>query len=150
MATDPTRMCELGVGLPDVNVIGVGEWPLYHRIVITTRGERPVCGGCGGGVHRHGIDEVELCDLACCGRRTRLVWRKQRWRCTKPKCQMVTFTEIDPRIAASAAAITDRTGRWARFQVGFPGRCVAEVAGDLGPLAYRDGRRSTSRRSADR
>ncbi len=22
-------MCELLVGLPDVNVIGVGDWPLY-------------------------------------------------------------------------------------------------------------------------
>jgi transposase len=60
------------------------------------------------------------------------VWRKQRWRCPNPKCPVVTFTETDPRIAASAAAITDRAGRWATFQVGFHGRSVAEVAGDLG------------------
>jgi transposase len=125
-------MCELVVGLPDINVIGVGEWPLYLRIAVMTRGERPVCGRCGGGVHRHGIDEVELCDLPCFGRRTRLVWRKQRWRCPNLKCEVVTFTETDPRIAASAAAITDRAGRWATFQVGFHGRSVAEVAGDLG------------------
>ncbi len=48
-------MCELLVGLPDVNVIGVGDWPDYLRIAITTRAERPVCPGCGGRVHRQGI-----------------------------------------------------------------------------------------------
>ncbi len=36
LETNPTRMCELLVGLPDVNVIGVGEWPEYLRVVITT------------------------------------------------------------------------------------------------------------------
>ena len=25
-------MCELLVGLPDVNVVGVGDWPLFLRI----------------------------------------------------------------------------------------------------------------------
>jgi transposase len=45
---------------------------------------------------------------------------------------VVTFTETDPRIAARAAAITDRAGRWATFQVGRHGRSVSEVAGDLG------------------
>ena len=104
-------MCELLVGLSDVNVIGVGDWPLYLRIVIATRGERPVCSGCGGGVHRHDVDEVELADLPCFGRRTRLVWHKQRWRCPNPACRVVMFTKTDPRIAAPAAAITDRAGR---------------------------------------
>lgn len=27
LETDATRMCALLVGLPDVNVIGVGDWP---------------------------------------------------------------------------------------------------------------------------
>ena len=27
LETDPTRMCELLVGLPDVNVDGVEDWP---------------------------------------------------------------------------------------------------------------------------
>lgn len=111
METDPTRMCEVLVGLPDINVSGVGEWPLYLRIADMARHVRPVCHGCGRGVQRHGIDEVELVDLPCFGRRTRLVWRKQRWRCPKPKSEVVTFTEPDSRIAASAAAI--RESGWA-------------------------------------
>jgi hypothetical protein len=28
-------MCALLVGLPDVTVIGVGEWPLWLRVVVT-------------------------------------------------------------------------------------------------------------------
>ena len=36
METDATRMCALLVGLPDVRVVGVGEWPQWLRIVIAT------------------------------------------------------------------------------------------------------------------
>src|SRR5215204_4641511 len=124
-------MCELLVGLPDVTVVGVGQWPWFVRIAIVTRTERPPCAGCSGGVHAHGVDEVELADLPCFGRRTRLVWSKRRWRCPNFECAVVTFTETDPRIAAPAAAITDRAGRWATVQVGRLGRTVAEVADDL-------------------
>jgi transposase len=132
LITDPTRMCELLVGLPDVNVIGVGDWPLFLRIAITTRAERPRCPGCGGAVWQHDRIEVELVDLPCFGRQTRLVWTKQRWRCPNPSCAVVTFVEHDDRIADSRAAITDRAGRWATFQVGHHGRSVSEVAKDLG------------------
>lgn len=132
METDPTRMCELLVGLPDVNVKGVGDWPLWLLVVISTRALRPSCPSCAGTVWRHGVDEVELADLPCFGRRTRLVWVKQRWRCPNALCRVVTFVETDERIAADRAAITDRAGRWATFQVGFHGRSVSEVADDLG------------------
>ena len=63
METDATRMCALLVGLPDVNIVGVGDWPRWLRVVIEVPGERPGC-DCGGIVHRHGVREVELVDLA--------------------------------------------------------------------------------------
>lgn len=132
LETDPTRMCELLVFLPDVNFNGVGNWPLWLLVVISTRALRPSCPSCAGTVRRHGIDEVELADLPCFGRRTRLVWVKQRWRCPNALCRVVTFVETDERIAADQAAITDRAGRWATFQVGLHGRSVSEVADDLG------------------
>ncbi len=50
--------------------------------------------------------------------RTRLVWFKQRWRCLNGACATVTFVEVDVRIAAGRAAVTDRASRWATFQVG--------------------------------
>jgi len=125
-------MCELLVGLPDVTVEGVGEWPHWLRIEISRRAERPVCDGCGGGVHDHGQRDVTLVDLAVFGRPTRLVWAKQRWRCPNPDCEVGTWTEVDERIAPARAGITDRAGRWATFQVGRHGRSVAGVADDLG------------------
>jgi hypothetical protein len=51
-------MCALLVGLPDVTVVGVGEWLGWLRIVIAVPVEPLMC--CGGLVHRHGVREVEL------------------------------------------------------------------------------------------
>ena len=130
METEPTRMCALLVGLPAVIVVGVGEWPQWLRILITTRAAllgSPAC--CGVVAHRHGVREVELVDLPVFGRPVRLVWRKQRWRC--PSCRR-SWTEQDPQIASTRCAMTTRAARWATLQVGRHGRTVAEVATDLG------------------
>lgn len=69
----PVARRELLVGLPDVNADGVRDWPGWVRIAITTRGLRPVCAGCGGGVHGHGRNEIVLVDLPVFGRAARLV-----------------------------------------------------------------------------
>jgi len=73
LETNPTRMCELLVGLPDVNVEGVDDWPRWLRIAITTRAERPMCPACDGAVWRHDGLEVELVDLPCFGIASRVV-----------------------------------------------------------------------------
>ena len=127
MESDPTRMCALLVGLPDVGVIGVGEWPGWLRIVITAALAAPSC--CGVPAHRHGVREVELVDLPVFGRPARLAWRKQRWRCAT--CRR-TCTEQNAAIASSRCAMTTRAARWATLQVGRHGRAVSEVAADLG------------------
>ena len=80
-------MCELLVGLPDVNILAVddnGGGPL--RVHLETRRERPVCGACGGAVLAKDRPVVELVDLPAFGRPTRLVWRKRRWRCPHGSC----------------------------------------------------------------
>jgi transposase len=125
-------MCALLVGLPDVMVVGVGEWPRWLRIDVVTRPQRRSCGGCGGVAHGHGRREVELVDLPVFGRPVRLVWDKQRWRCPNDGCAVVTWTEQDSRIASARCALTTRAARWATRQVGGRGRSVAEVAGELG------------------
>ena len=66
METEPTRMCALLVGLPDVTVLGVAEWPGWLRIVIARRVPRPSC--CRLVAHGHGVREVELVDLPVFGR----------------------------------------------------------------------------------
>jgi transposase len=128
LETDATRMCAVLVGLPDVSVIGVGEWPGWVRVVIEVPKERPAC-GCAGIVHRHGVRVVELVDLPVFGRPARLVWRKQRWRCTN--CGHCWCDE-DAEIGAVRCALTTRAARWSTMQVGRNGRAVSDVARDLG------------------
>jgi len=72
-------MCALYVGLPDVKVLAVeaDRDGLFVSHVEQTC-ERPRCSGCGS---RSGVkdrDPVELADLPCFGRPTRLVWHKVR------------------------------------------------------------------------
>jgi transposase len=128
LETDVARMCALLVGLPDVNVIGVGDWPKYLRVLIESPGDRPAC-GCGGVVHRHGIREVELVDLPVFGRPARLVWRKQRWR--RINCGRCWCDE-NPEIATARCALTTRAARWSTLHVGRNGRAVSDVARELG------------------
>ncbi|MGQ0616083.1 MAG: transposase family protein [Acidimicrobiia bacterium] len=78
-------MCELLVGLPEVNVLGVvdeRDGPL--RVHVETRDQRPSCPACAGGVTVKDRPNVELVDLPCFGRPVRLVWRKRRWSCPAP------------------------------------------------------------------
>jgi len=125
-------MCELLVGLPDVNVLGVDQAAGVVRVVVETRGVRPRCGGCDGPVTIKDRSAVELVDLPVFGRPSRLVWRKRRWRCPSSACAVGSFTAEDVRIGAPRLALTDRAGRWVTVQVGRNGRSVNEVAVELG------------------
>jgi hypothetical protein len=85
--------------------------------------------GCGGLAHRHGIREVELVDLPVFGCPARLVWRKQRWRCTGcGRC----WCDENAEIGAARCALTTRAARWSTLQVSRNGRAVSDVARDLG------------------
>ncbi len=127
------RMCELLVGLPDVNVLavadlGIGQVTVHVETVLAGR---PRCPRCATVATVKDRDPVELVDLPVFGRRARLVWSKRRWRCPTA-CGAASWTEHAPAIAASRLVLTDRAGRWVTEQVGRHGRTVAEVAADLG------------------
>ena len=117
-------MCALLVGLPDVTVLGVDDVrdsPL--RVHVETRGVRPTCPDCAGPLRVKDRPVVELVDLPCFGRPTRLVWRKVRWACPNEACPVGSFTEQVPTIAAARLVMTEQVGR--------NGRTVAEVAREL-------------------
>ena len=127
-------VCELLVGLPDVEVLGVdvpGGGGLL-RVHVQARLGRPSCPGCGGEVWRKDRNPVVLVDLSAFGRPVRLVWHKQRWECPNDACRVGSFMTQALRIAPPRAAITDRAGRWVTEQVGRLGRSVSEVARELG------------------
>lgn len=133
LETDPTRMCELLVGLDDVTVLGVedsGEGPLVVGIETATSLAR--CGGCGAMAELKERVWVTYVDLPVFGRPSRLRWRKRRWRCPDRSCGVGSWTEVASDVAASRQVMTTRAGRWATIQVGRSGRTVNEVATELG------------------
>jgi transposase len=126
-------MCALLVGLPGVMITAVEAGltgPL--RVHVESVAAVAFCGGCGSRAWSKGRAVVELVDLACFGRPTRLVWRKRRWRCPHAWCRVGTWTEDAPAIAPARLAMTDRAGRWVTGQVGRWARSVNEVAKELG------------------
>jgi transposase len=130
---DPTRVCELLVGLPEVNVLGVDD-PDHAPLVVHVeqRWPRARCADCDASAWVKDRPAVELVDLPCFGRPTRLVWHKHRWRCPNVECHAGSWTGEDARIASARAVMTDRAGRWCTEQVGRLGRTVAEIARELG------------------
>lgn len=133
METDPTRMCELLVGLPDVSILGVDDdVGGFLCIYIESTAGRPGCSKCGVLAHLKDRSVVELVDLPCFGRPTRLIWHKCRWRCAEASCPMRSWTEEDERIGAPRMAMSDRAGRWVTEQVGRHARSVNEIATELG------------------
>jgi transposase len=93
VSTDSTRICELLVGLPDVNVLAVSDTPgAPLEVWIETRTERPACPGCGGPAVVKDRPMVRLVDLPAFGRPTELCWRKYRWRCLNSDCETGSWT----------------------------------------------------------
>ena len=131
MVVDPTRVCELLVGLGDVEVLGVEDDGGPLRVHIRRRAPRPGCGSCGGRLRSDGERAVELVDLPAFGRAVRLVWHKRRWRCADSDCAAGTVTEQDPAIAPPRGKLTTRAGRWATRQSG-RGRPHSDIAAELG------------------
>jgi transposase len=126
--SDPTRLCELLVGLPAVNVLGVDDERDEAVVVhIESRAERPECPACGSVAWVKDRPAVELVDLECFGRSAGLVWHKHRWCCSR-----CARGPPRTRIAPARGAMTDCAGRWVCEQVGRLGRTVAEYARELG------------------
>ena len=132
MEENPTRICELIVGLGDVEVLGVDDAPGGPLGVHIRTRARPACGGCGGAVWSKGSAPVGLVDLPAFGRPVRLVWHKHRWCCVDAVCPVGSFTEVDDRIAPARGALTARAARWATVAVGRDARPVSDVAAELG------------------
>jgi transposase len=129
---DPARIAEILVGLPNVDVLGVDDSGPVLDVHVECQRARPGCPACGVMAHLKDQRPVSLVDLPCFGKPTRLVWHKRRWKCPDGDCPNGTWTEEDPRIAASRLAMTDRGGRWVTEQVGRCARSINEIAIELG------------------
>jgi len=66
---NPTRVCELIVGLGDVEVLGVDDEAAGPLAVHVRTRRRPSCGGCGGAVWSWWCARSALCWCGCSGSR---------------------------------------------------------------------------------
>ena len=133
LETDPARVNELLVGLPDVTVLGaVRHANDLVELHILTNASVEGCRSCGSVATFKGWSVVTFVDLPTFGSPVRLHWYKRRWRCPKSTRPVGSWTEVDERIAGSRLRLTDRAGRWATVEVGRNGRTVNEVAAVLG------------------
>ncbi len=136
MEVDPTRMCQLLIGLPTVIVLGIVDEgdgsPL--RVHVEMRSGRRACAGCRAASRIKERPEVSLVDLPAFGRQARLVWRKHRLVCVAVECPVLSWTVEDATIASPRPGLTDRAHR----------------LGDLGPLGSLPGgvRHDAARRGA--
>jgi hypothetical protein len=134
MESDPTRMCELLVGLPAVNVLGVDdEHEVMVVVHIEARSSAPPCPGCGGSAWVKDRPAVELVDPALL--RAPSPADVAQAPLALPR-RRLPGAVLDRRRPADRAGPRgdDRPGRPLVVceQVGRLGRTVAEVARELG------------------
>ena len=126
-------MCELLVGLPDVDVIGVDQpEPGELIVMVEAREVRPSCSRCATVAWVKDRREVDLVDLPAFGQTVVLRVVRTRWSCPRLRCGVGSWTVEQPDIAPAGHRLTTRAARWATRQVGGSGRSVAEVAAELG------------------
>ena len=133
METDPSRMCERFVDLPEIHVLGV-EGDYREPFIVHFESRRAVvgCPECGVVARVKDRPLVTLVDLPINGRPVSLVWHKRRFCCVETACSTGSWTEQDSRVAFARHLTTDRAGRWLTRQIGQHGRSVAEIANELG------------------
>jgi transposase len=129
--SDATGLAEAMLGLEGFVVLAVREDPAELVITVQTTADLVGCAGCGVRAQAQDRMPIEIRDLSCFGRPTRLVWRKRRWRCREPLCSARTWTEVSPA-AMARQLITWRAGLEACRQVGELARPVSTVAAELG------------------
>ncbi len=130
---DATRMCELLVGLPDVEVLGVERpEPGWLVVMIAAVESRPSCARCGTVAWVKDRRTVDLTDLPAFDQRVVLRVLRTRWFCPRFRCGVGSWTPERPEIAPAGHVLTTRAGRWACEQVGRFARSVDEVAVALG------------------
>jgi transposase len=133
LETDPVKINELLVGLPDVTVLGAVRRPDQSvELHIQTNATVDGCPSCGSVAQLKGWRVVTFADLPTFGSPVSLRWHKRRWCCPEASCAVGSWTEVDERIAGSRLTLTDRAARWATWEVGRNGRTVNEVAATLG------------------
>jgi transposase len=100
-------------------------------LLVETRPGPVACASCGVRAESKGRMTVLVRDLEIAGRACGLVWRKRRWRCVDPDCEVRTWTErIDG--VAPRAVLSERAKAEIARRVGGEAQAVSRVAAAFG------------------
>ena len=133
MPSDPMRVCELLVGLPDVTVLAVDDvvgQPLEIRI--ETRTPRPSCQSCGNTATFYRPASGGVGGSAGVWSANSVVLAEVSAAVPFGGVPGPVLDRARPAIGWPRLAMTDRAGRWVTAQVGRSGRTINEVAVELG------------------
>lgn len=92
------------LGIDGVRVLEAREIDGEIELVVETTTDRAWCGSCGVRAHSKGRPTVVVRDVTGFGRRSRLRWRKRRWRCPEPACRAGSWTEQHPALPSLTTA----------------------------------------------
>ena len=129
--SDGTGLAEALLGLEGFRVLAVDEGSDELVVTVETTATVVGCAECGTRAEAQDRKVIDIRDLPCFGRPTRLRWIQRRWRCPDPDCEAKTWTERSPHVEAQAV-LTRRAGAEACRQVGQEARAVSKVASDMG------------------
>jgi transposase len=128
---DGSGLAEAMLGLDGVRVTDVREAGGEVTIEVETTERRAWCQRCGCRAESQGRMWVDVRDLECFGRPTRLRIWKRRWRCRERLCPARTWTEALEFLDAQVV-LTRRSGAEACRRVGELARPVSQVAEEFG------------------
>lgn len=124
--------CDLLVGLDGLRVTGVERGSDGTLLIDVESPPGPVgCPGCAVVAESAGRKMLVLTDAPIAGRPVRVRWRKRRWRCRQNGCQVRSFTEQNPAVAAANATLTARAVAWAVGQMRLENTSVRGIARQL-------------------
>ena len=127
---DGSGLAEAMLGLPSVRVTSVAEADDELVVEIETTEARAWCRRCGVRAESQDRMWVDVRDLECFGRPTRLRIWKRRWRCRQRECDAKTWTEACEFLDAQVV-LTRRAGAEACRRVGELARPVSQVADEF-------------------
>ncbi len=73
-----------------------------------------------------------MIDTPWAGRPVRIRWRKRRWICREPLCDVATVVEQNPEVCAARGLLSTRAIRWASGQLRREGATIQGLARQLG------------------
>jgi transposase len=129
--SDATGVAEVMLGLPGFRVLDAVEVDCELVLTVETIPQVIRCPGCTGAGVVHDRAQVEYRDLPAFGRPVRLCWRKRRYRCPDPRCDLRTWTEVREELAGRCL-LTRRAAVECCIQVGINARPVAQMSRELG------------------